>query len=74
MANHVGGVLLRAEDALAAGQADVLRLVVSLLEVAPDGASSRSRTHPRGSRSVQPLSDAGLQQPVLPPFCRIAQF
>lgn len=60
MSDHVGGVLLRAENALSAAQAHVLRLVVSLLEVAPDGAAGRPGYDPRTSLGVQPLSDAGL--------------
>ena len=40
MPDHGGGVLTGAEHHLFASQADVLRPVIGLVEVVPDGAAS----------------------------------
>jgi len=52
MPNHVGRVLLIADESLSASDAQVLGLVVRLLKVVPHCAAGRSRASPASTVAV----------------------
>jgi hypothetical protein len=72
MPDHVGRVLLVADENFSASHADVFGFVAGFFEIIPDGASrgSRSALSFEGRSVVNSLRNGGLFKSMLAPFCK----